>query len=62
MGGHGRLGSFRINEARGNRHGARGGMRLGSFRIMWPDRPWEMGNSNLEIRDKPEIRNAKLET
>ena len=36
--------------------------RLGSFRIMCPDRSEEILNPNIEIRNKPEIRNAKLET
>ena len=37
-------------------------MGLGSFRIIRPDGSGEILNPKLEILNKPEIRNAKVET
>ncbi len=73
--GRAELGSFRKIQAIGNRHEAigggnwvrfaelgGGGTRLGLFCIIRPDGSGEILNPKLEILNKHEIRNSKLET
>ncbi len=56
------VGEIGFPDKSGLTFGQRGKLGLGSFRIIRPEGSGEILNPKLEIRNKPEIRNMKLET